>query len=147
MRQATFPVDLQGDQVRLLSARVGSKSATRAGQGRWVPAPAAPGAVPGQHRERAGRDPVLGCGVAGAVQGPRGLPDVFEHVDEVQDFFGWYNNGHRHGGLGLHTAADVHHGHAPAVRAARARRTRNGPGQLIRWQSSQALIAPKSASR
>jgi putative transposase len=37
-----------------------------------------------------------------------------------QDFFPWYNNEHRHGGLGLHTAADVHHGHAPAVRAARA---------------------------
>ena len=37
-----------------------------------------------------------------------------------QDFFPWYNNDHRHGGLGLHTAADVHHGHAPAVQAARA---------------------------
>ena len=37
-----------------------------------------------------------------------------------QEFFPWYNNDHRHGGLGLHTAADVHHGHAPAVRAARA---------------------------
>ena len=37
-----------------------------------------------------------------------------------QDFFPWYNNEHRHGGLGLHTAADVHHGHAPAVRAGRA---------------------------
>ena len=37
-----------------------------------------------------------------------------------QEFFPWYNNEHRHGGLGLHTAADVHHGHAPAVRAARA---------------------------
>jgi putative transposase len=37
-----------------------------------------------------------------------------------QDFFPWYNNQHRHGGLGLHTAADVHHGRARAVRAARA---------------------------
>jgi putative transposase len=37
-----------------------------------------------------------------------------------QDFFRWYNNEHRHGGLGLHTAADVHHGHAPAVQAGRA---------------------------
>jgi putative transposase len=37
-----------------------------------------------------------------------------------QDFFRWYNDEHRHGGLGLHTAADVHHGHAAAVRAARA---------------------------
>jgi putative transposase len=37
-----------------------------------------------------------------------------------REFFAWYNNDHRHGGLGLHTAADVHHGHAPAVRAQRA---------------------------
>ena len=37
-----------------------------------------------------------------------------------QEFFRWYNDEHRHGGLGLHTAADVHHGHAAAVRAARA---------------------------
>jgi putative transposase len=38
-----------------------------------------------------------------------------------QDFFRWYNNEHRHGGLGLHTAADVHHGQAADVRARRAR--------------------------
>jgi putative transposase len=37
-----------------------------------------------------------------------------------QDFFRWYNNEHRHGGLGLHTAANVHHGHAPAVQNRRA---------------------------
>ena len=37
-----------------------------------------------------------------------------------QDFFAWYNNDHRHGGLGLHTPADVHHGTASAVQAARA---------------------------
>ncbi len=37
-----------------------------------------------------------------------------------QRFFGWYNHDHRHGGLGLHTPADVHHGHAHAVREHRA---------------------------
>jgi len=37
-----------------------------------------------------------------------------------QDFFRWYNDEHRHGGLGLHTPADVHHGHAPAIQAERA---------------------------
>jgi putative transposase len=37
-----------------------------------------------------------------------------------QEFFGWHSNEHRHGGLGLHTAADVHHGQAAAVRAGRA---------------------------
>ena len=42
-----------------------------------------PGAVPGQHRERLDRYPVLGCGIAGGMQAPRRLPDVFQHVDEV----------------------------------------------------------------
>src|SRR5215471_6391888 len=42
-----------------------------------------PGAVPGQYRERLDRDPVFGCGVAGRVQGPRGLPQVLKDVDEV----------------------------------------------------------------
>jgi putative transposase len=37
-----------------------------------------------------------------------------------QAFFPWYNHQHRHTGLGLHTAADIHYGHAPAVQAARA---------------------------
>ncbi len=37
-----------------------------------------------------------------------------------QEFFLWYNDEHRHGGLGLHTASDGCHGHAAAVRAARA---------------------------
>jgi putative transposase len=37
-----------------------------------------------------------------------------------QVFFPWYNGEHRHGGLGLHTAADVHHGRAEAIQAGRA---------------------------
>jgi putative transposase len=37
-----------------------------------------------------------------------------------QHFFRWYNNEHRHGGLGLHTPADVRHGNAGTVRAYRA---------------------------
>jgi putative transposase len=36
-----------------------------------------------------------------------------------QRFFTWYNDEHRHSGLGLHTPADVHHGHAHAVREQR----------------------------
>ena len=54
-----------------------------------------------------------------------GFPRRFTSVEAArahcQDFFSWYNNQHRHGGLGLHTAADVHHGRAAAVRADRAR--------------------------
>lgn len=37
-----------------------------------------------------------------------------------QQFFTWYNDEHRHSGLGLHTPADVHHGLANAVRAQRS---------------------------
>ncbi|HEY2125770.1 MAG TPA: IS3 family transposase, partial [Streptosporangiaceae bacterium] len=53
-----------------------------------------------------------------------GFPRRFGSIEAArahcQDFFGWYNNQHRHGGLGLHTAADVHHGRAADVQAARA---------------------------
>ena len=55
-----------------------------------------------------------------------GFPRRFDSIEAArahcQDFFGWYNNQHRHGGLGLHTAADVHYGRAAAVQAGRARR-------------------------
>jgi putative transposase len=37
-----------------------------------------------------------------------------------EDFFTWYNHQHRHAGLGLHTAADVHHGQAATAQAHRA---------------------------
>jgi putative transposase len=35
-------------------------------------------------------------------------------------FFGWYNDDHRHSGIGFHTPADVHYGRAEAVRDKRA---------------------------
>ena len=53
-----------------------------------------------------------------------GFPRRFASIEAArahcQDFFGWCNNQHRHGSLGLHTAADVHHGRAAAVQEARA---------------------------
>jgi len=52
------------------------------------------------------------------------FPARFTSIEDArahcQHFFRWYNDEHRHGGLGLHTASDVHHGHAAAVRARRA---------------------------
>jgi putative transposase len=52
------------------------------------------------------------------------FPGEFGSIQDAraycQVFFPWYNNQHRHSGLGLHTPADVHYGRAPAVRAARA---------------------------
>jgi putative transposase len=53
-----------------------------------------------------------------------GFPRRFGSIEAArahcQHFFGWYNNQHRHGGLGLHTAADIHYGRAAAVQAGRA---------------------------
>jgi putative transposase len=53
-----------------------------------------------------------------------GFPRAFTSIEAArahcQAFFAWYNHDHRHSGIGLHTPSDLHHGHAPAVRRARA---------------------------
>ena len=51
---------------------------------------------------------------------PARFPSIEAARAHCQDFFPWYNNEHHHGGLGLHTAADVHYGRAAAVQAERA---------------------------
>jgi putative transposase len=69
-----------------------------------------------------------------------GFPARFTSIEEArahcQEFFPWYNQAHRHGGLGLHTAADVHHGRARAVQARRAdvltAAYRNHPERFVR---------------
>ena len=52
------------------------------------------------------------------------FPDRFTSIQAARlhcrDFFAWYNDEHRHSGLGLHTAADVHYGLAQAVQDKRA---------------------------
>ena len=55
-------------------------------------------------------------------------PDFPERFGSLQDarafcarFFEWYNNHHRHSGIGWMTPADVHHGRALRVRAQRTR--------------------------
>jgi putative transposase len=52
------------------------------------------------------------------------FPRRFDSIEAArvhcQSFFGWYNDEHRHTGLGLHTAADVHYGLAEQVRDQRA---------------------------
>jgi len=51
------------------------------------------------------------------------FPDRFGCIQDArgfcQQFFHWYNEDHRHSGLGLLTPAVVHFGQAPAVLAAR----------------------------
>jgi putative transposase len=53
-----------------------------------------------------------------------GFPDRFASIEAARlhcvTFFAWYNDEHRHTGLGLHTAADVHYGLAEAVHDKRA---------------------------
>lgn len=52
------------------------------------------------------------------------FPDRFGCIEDgrafLRHFFTWYNDDHRHSGIGLHTPADVHFGRAEAVRARRA---------------------------
>jgi putative transposase len=52
---------------------------------------------------------------------PARFPSIEAARAHCQIFFPWYNNEHHHGGLGLHTAADVHYGRAAAIRAGRAK--------------------------
>jgi putative transposase len=52
------------------------------------------------------------------------FPDRFASLESARvhchEFFEWYNNVHRHGGLGLHIPADVHYRRAAAVQIERA---------------------------
>ena len=53
------------------------------------------------------------------------FPDRFGSYEDAHGFCGrffrWYNDEHRHSGIGFHTPADVHYGRAELVRAQRAR--------------------------
>ena len=48
------------------------------------------------------------------------FPDRFGSFEDARAhcgrFFGWYNDDHRHSGIGLHTPADVHYGRADEIR-------------------------------
>jgi putative transposase len=52
------------------------------------------------------------------------FPDRFGCLEDAHGFctrfFGWYNDEHRHSGIGFHTPADVHYGRAEQVRSERA---------------------------
>ncbi|ORC09862.1 hypothetical protein B4U45_27950 [Mycobacterium persicum] len=52
------------------------------------------------------------------------FPGRFDSIEAARThchiFFGWYNDEHRHTGLGLHTAADIHYGLAETIRDKRA---------------------------
>ena len=52
------------------------------------------------------------------------FPDRFASLGEARafltEFVDWYNHSHHHAGIGLHTPADVHYGHATTTAAQRA---------------------------
>ena len=52
-----------------------------------------------------------------------GFPERFGCYEDAHAwcsrFFGWYNDEHRHSGIGFHTPADVHYGRAETVREKR----------------------------
>jgi putative transposase len=51
------------------------------------------------------------------------FPERFGCIEDArafcERFFAYYNHDHRHSGIGYHTAASVHHGTAPEIRAQR----------------------------
>jgi putative transposase len=53
-----------------------------------------------------------------------GFPKRFGSIEDArslaQNFFTWYNDEHRHSGIGYHTPADVHHGRAEEIQEQRA---------------------------
>ena len=55
---------------------------------------------------------------------PEAFPDRFGGPEDARvfcmRFFPWYNDEHRHSGVGFHTPADVHYGRAPVLREQRA---------------------------
>ena len=54
-----------------------------------------------------------------------GFPARFHSIEEARaflcEFFSWYNQEHRHAGIGLMTPLSVHYGHAKEIREGRAR--------------------------
>jgi putative transposase len=54
-----------------------------------------------------------------------GFPARFDSIEHARafcrEFFGWYNDQHRHSGIGLMTPATIHYGRARALHAERAR--------------------------
>ncbi len=79
---------------------------------------------------------------------PARFPSIEAARQHCQTFFGWYNDEHRHSGLGLHTAADVHYGTAEQVRDKRAGVLRDAyaahPERFVRKQPQPPELPTRS---
>jgi putative transposase len=79
------------------------------------------------------------------------FPGSFETLSQARDFcdifFAYYNNEHRHSGIGLHTPASVHDGTAWAIQARRQRTLDQAcAASPIRFQGKRPL-APRLPAR
>ena len=76
---------------------------------------------------------------------PRRFDDIAHARRWCSDFFGWYNNEHRHEGIALLTPADVFHGRAGQRLAERARvlqaAGRRHPERFVRGTPRPATLA------
>jgi putative transposase len=74
------------------------------------------------------------------------FPDRFGSAQDARAFskrcFGWYNDDHRHSGIGHHTPADVHHGCAGKVREAPRGPPRRPCGALRALRPRATAAAP-----
>ena len=75
-------------------------------------------------------------------------PGYFANIQQARDycrrFFRWYNEQHRHTGIGLLTPHDVHHGHADERRIARravlATAWGHHPERFVRGQPEPPML-------
>ena len=63
-----------------------------------------------------------------------------------REFFGWYNEQHRHSGIGLHTPETVHYGRVKAIDAVRREALRSAyeshPERFVRKQPEPPAVPP-----
>ncbi len=88
---------------------------------------------------------------------PRRFDDIGHARRHCQDFFPWYNEEHRHGGIAMLTPGDVHYGNADQVLAVRQaaldaaycahpERFPNGPPTVKRLPAAVYINPPESLS-
>ena len=67
------------------------------------------------------RNDLVGCLVKGGPVAFDGRQEFIDRCEESASFFDWYNNDHRHEGIGLFTPADVYTGRHLQLTCARQR--------------------------
>ena len=76
------------------------------------------------------------------------FPERFGSIEDARafcrGFFGWYNDGHRHRGIGLMTPDAVHHGKAAGITEGRAKTLASAflarPERFVRGQPMPPVV-------